>query len=410
MINSETVTAEGRYYSSLIKKGSSFKTAVDYILRLCLTVITRLVYTTVLIVLLSLSGCNTTPNIRRGSLPTPTLGIPLLHPRPLFLEPDNLGSHSYTPNPFEKNGIVYTCHGGHIDIAHVRANADDTRFLARKTYETLMKKKGGFSFNLAFEQSRHKVEFCYPQSWGDLSEKEREKTARELSWEVGAYITFNATLWHEIMSWFGVRFALIDPQFNSAFSWEDVYSNILGVTLAIKALKDPDDGYNEAMTKAINRELKRLRVQPRRTALKVTKKMWGKWFKGNRIPTMLRRNTDIGLDDGYISPVLIPGVCEDAEPELLAAPRLDILSTHGFTMTYKIVPVYLEAGKVLRIIYPEGKGKLIEPIKHYPMIIDFINKEAVEKYNFDISISPHQPTTVEFQLYRDGSSVDLDGL
>jgi hypothetical protein len=410
MINSETITAEGRYYSSLIKKGSSSKTAVDYIRRLCVTVIIRLVYTAVLIVLLSLSGCNTTPNIRRGSLPTPTLGIPLLHPRPIFLEPDNLGSHSYTPNLFEKNGIVYTCDGGHIDISHVRANADDTRFLARKTYEALMKKKGGFSFNLAFEQSRHKIEFCYPQSWGNLSEKEREKTARELSWEIGAYITFNATLWHEIMSWFGVRFALIDPQFNSAFSWEDVYSNILGIKLAIKALKDPDDGYNEAMTKAIDRELKRLRVQPRKTAVKVTEKMRGKWFKGNRIPTMLRRNTDIGLDDGYISPVLTPGVCEDAEPKLLAAPRLDILSIQGFTMTYKIVPVYLEAGKVLRIIYPEGKGKLIEPIKHYPMIIDFINKEAVEKYNFDISTSPHQAATVEFHLYRDGSSLDLDGL
>lgn len=409
MINLKNVAAEGRYYSSLIKKDNSFKTAVDYIRRLCVTVIARLVYTTVLIILLSSSGCNTTPNMRRGSLPTPTLGIPLLHPRPIFLEPNNLGSHSYTPNPFEKNGIVYTCDGGHIDISHVRANADDTRFLARKTYETLMKQKGGFSFNLAFEQSRHKVEFCYPQSWSDLSEKEREKTARELSLEVGAYLAFNATLWHEIMSWFGVRFALIDPQFNSAFSWEDVYSNILGIKLAIKALKDQDDGYDEAMTKAINRELKRLRVQPRKTAVKVTEKMRGKWFKGNRIPVMLRRNTDIGIDDGYISPVLIPGVCEDAEPELLAAPRLDILSTHGFTMTYKIAPVYLEAGKVLRIIYPEGKGKLIEPIKHYPIIIDFINKEAVEKYNFDINTSHRQAAPVEFHLDRHCSSLELDG-
>ncbi len=410
MIHLKNVAAEGRYYSSLIKKDNSFKTTLDYLRRLCLTDIIGFVYTIVLIILLSSSGCNTTPNMRRGSLPTPTPGIPLLHPRPIFLEPDNLGSHSYTPNPFEKNGIVYTCDGGHIDISHVRANADDTRFLARKAYETLMKQKGGFSFNLAFEQSRHKVEFCYPQSWGDLSEKEREKAARELSLEVGAYITFYATLWHEIMSWFGVRFALIDPQFNSAFSWEDVYSNILGIKLAIEALKDPDLEYNEAMTKAINRELKRLRVQPRKTAVKVTEKMRGKWFKGNRVPTMLRRNTDIGIDDGYISPVLIPGVCEDAEPKLLAAPRLDILSTQGFTMTYKIVPVYLEAGKVLRIIFPEGKGKLIEPIKHYPMIIDFINKEAVEKYNFDINTSPHQPATVELHLYRNGSTMDLDGL
>ena len=107
---------------------------------------TGFAYTLVLTALLGLSGCNTTPNIRRGSLASTTLGIPLLHPRPPFLNPDNLGSHSYVPNPFEKNGIVYTCDGGHIDIAHVRANADDTRYIVRKTYEALTKKKSGFTF------------------------------------------------------------------------------------------------------------------------------------------------------------------------------------------------------------------------------------------------------------------------
>lgn len=367
-----------------MKKNSRNKTTAGRIKRLVTAAIRGFVYTLALTALLGLSGCNTTPNIRRGSLASTTLGIPLLHPRPPFLNPDNLGSHSYVPNPFEKNGIVYTCDGGHIDIAHVRANADDTRYIVGKIYEALMKKKKRFSFNLAFEQSIHKVYFTYPENWDDLPEQEIEKTARELSLEVGAFVTFNATLWHEFMSWFGVRFALIDPQFNSAFSWEDVYSNMLGVKLAIEVLRNPDRGYNKDMTAAIDNALKQLRVQPRKDAIEITESMRGKWFKGNRIPAMLRRNTDIGTDDGFISPVLAPDGCEDAQPKPLAAPSLYNISSYGVTVTYKIVPVYMEANKVLKIIYPNGKGKYIEPAKDYPLIIDFINRQAEEKYHYDI--------------------------
>ncbi len=332
--------------------------------------------------LFCLSGCNVTPNIRRGSLATTTLGIPLIHPRPIFLDPGNLGSHSYFPNPFEKDGIVYTCNGGHIDIAHVRANADDLRYLTGKIYDCMIKGKEKLTFGLAFEQSQHIVEFTYPDYWSKLTEEEREKTARELSLEAGAFVTFNSTLWHEFMSWFGVRFAIIDPQFNSAFSWEDVYSNALGVKIGKEALQDSMHSYNKAVTLAINRELDKLRVVPRKEAIELTEEMRGKWFKGDRVPDMLRRNTDIGTDDGYISPVLIPGACEDARPKLLSAPKLDNLTLMGFSLKYTIVPIYFEGQKVLKIANPGGK--VIEPIKHYPILIDYINKVAVEKYHYDV--------------------------
>ena len=334
--------------------------------------------------LIFLSGCNVTPNIRRGSLATTTLGIPIIHPRPLFLDPNNLGSHSYFPNPFEKNGIVYTCDGGHIDIAHVRANADDTRYLVEKVYDCLINQKKKFSYGMAFEQSRHVVEFTYPDYWLSLSKKEREKTARELSLEAGAYLTFYSTLWHEFMSWFGVRFAIIDPQFNSAFSWEDVYSNVLGIKIGIEALRDSQHSYNKAVTLAVNKELKRLRVLPREMAIELTESMRGIWFKGSRVPDMLRRNTDIGSDDGYISPVLIPNACKDANTRRLPAPSLDKLTTMGFTMKYTILPVYFEGRKVLNIAHPDGKSKIIEPVKDYPILIDYVNKEAMEKYHYDV--------------------------
>ena len=240
---------------------------------------------------------------------------------------------------------------------------------------------------MAFEQSRHIIEIKYPDNWSELPQNEKEKIGREISLEAGAYVTFNATMWHEFMSWFGVRFAIIDPQFNSAFSWEDVYSNILGVRIAIEALQDNEHNYNQAVTTAINKELKRLRVLPRKRAIELTESMRGKWFKGNRIPDMLRRNTDIGIDDGFISPVLIPGACEDAKAQPIAAPSLDKITAYGFTITYKIIPVYFEGNKALKIAYNNGKGKVIEPLKHYPLLIDYINKQAVEKYNYDVGKS-----------------------
>ena len=305
----------------------------------------------------------------------------MIHPKPPFLNPDKLGSHSYFPNPFEKNGIVYTCDGGHIDIAHVRANADDTRFLVGKVYDTLIKQKNKLSFNLAFEQSWHIVEFEYPQNWSDMPQKEKEEIAHELSLEAGAHIAFYATLWHEFMSWFGVRFAIIDPQFNSAFSWEDVYSNVLGVTLAVEALEDTEHSYNQAMTIAINNALERLRVQPRSKAIEVTESVRGKWFEGSRVPKMIMRNTDIGTDDGFVSPVIAPTGCDDANPQPIEVPKLDKLIAHGFTMKYKIIPIYLEGNKVLKIAYPDKKAKAIVPIQDYPKIIEYINKEAIEKYH-----------------------------
>jgi hypothetical protein len=342
----------------------------------------RILYSVLFVILLCQYGCNITPNIRRGSLATTTLGIPIIHPRPPFLDPDNLGSHSYFPNPFEKNGIVYTCDGGHIDIAHVRANADDEKYLVEKVYDCFIKQKKKLTFGLAFEQSRHIVEFEYPQYWDKMSEQEREQIASKLSLEAGAFITYNATLWHEFMSWFGVRFAIIDPQFNSAFSWEDVYSNALGIKIGLEAIQDSRHSYDKAVTLAINKELQRLRIMPKEKAVELTESMRGKWFKGDRVPDMLRRNTDIGFDDGYISPVLIPGACLDANAKPLPAPKLDNLALMGFSLKYTIVPVYLEGQKALEIANPGGK--VIEPIKHYPLLINYINKEAVQKYHYDI--------------------------
>ena len=46
------------------------------------------------------------------------------------------------------------------------------------------------------------------------------------------------------------------------------------------------------------------------------------------------RNFDVGLDDGHITPTLLPGVteCPNVEPTPYPVPTLDAVTRHGFTM------------------------------------------------------------------------------
>jgi len=324
------------------------------------------------------NGCGLhAPRTRMGTLPTPP-------PGPRFYEPHELGEHSYLFSPFERNGIIYTCKAGHIDITHLRWSADYTRYLIKKTRKTLMKKGRGFTFRLSLELSQHKVKFSYPEYWDDLTHKEKEEIAEIIAFEAGPYLAFNATLWHEILTWFGVHFIAVEPEFNSSFSWEDIYSNLLGTKLAVEALKNTEHGYNKAMTLAIDRKLEELEAQPRSTAIYAVEKMRGKWFTGYLLVDTLRKNMDIGLDDGFVTPVIVPGICYGAEPEPLAVPTMDILAKYGFSMKYEIYPYELERYKIFRAVYPDGNGEKVEPDKHFARLMYHIIRQAVEEYGYII--------------------------
>ena len=77
-------------------------------------------------------GCSTprAPKIRMGNYPTATLAIS-------FRDLEDLGPHGYGPRWGESNGIVYTCRAGHIDITHLRAAADWTRYVAELAFERM---------------------------------------------------------------------------------------------------------------------------------------------------------------------------------------------------------------------------------------------------------------------------------
>jgi len=334
-----------------------------------------------LLVLLTAVGCQDglPPRVRAGCYPTSTVGAP-------FVNPDKLGRHGYRFNLSEKNGIVYTCRGGHIDLAHVRIAADWTAYLTRKSLRHLTEGDRQFSYRPAIDQSRHYVELTYPADWAERSQAQRETAAREISQALGPALAFNMTTWHEILTWFGYKCIGLPTAFPSAFSWEDSYSNLLGTVLAVRALADHEHSFSEALTIALNNELDYLGAVPAAVARQATDQVKGVWFTGAILMLMdiRKRNLDIGLDDGRVTPTLLPTVseCGEVTPVSYPAPSLEVLAQYGFAVKLTIEPHEWEAGAIRAVAYPDAKPrpKRIDVAAHLGPIMDYIEVDARRRY------------------------------
>jgi len=210
-----------------------------------------------LLALCILSGCHSEgePKVRVGCYPTATPGM-------TFIGLKDLGPHGYGRQPDEGNGIVYTCRAGHIDIAHVRACADWTKYIAQKAYACLLENQTQFSFKSNVESTRHHVDIGYPPGWASLPPKRRDSLAWNTAVNLSQYLIFTAATWHEILTWFGHRYLSPFPEFPSAFSWEDSYSNLLGTHLAGQVLHEGPQDYDRRFTHTLKAELRRLQIQP----------------------------------------------------------------------------------------------------------------------------------------------------
>jgi hypothetical protein len=356
----------------------------------------RWIFSTVLLVVPAASGCRVGPDralagpashviyrgfdhpprVRFGSYPSSNIGT-------FFRGPD-LGTHGYNFRFSEKNGVVYTCRGGHIDIIHARIAADWTAYLVATTYRHLMNGDRGFSCKLAVDRSRNYLTFTYPDYWDQLSRIDQMEIAREIAFAVGPYVAYTMTTWHEILTWYGFKCVGPFPEFPSAFSWEDSYSNLLGTIVAVRALQDSQHSYNDAVKIALDQEMQTLGIQPARAAARVTESVRGRWFTGNIIfaVDMKKRNFDIGLRDGHITPTLVPEVsaCPDAEPLPYPVPTLEVLMKHGFSLKLEIEPREWERHKILRVVHADRSQKRIDPSAHFPIIMDHIRQEAVARY------------------------------
>ncbi len=322
------------------------------------------------------------PRARIGCVPSATAGT-------CYPDPCALGRHAYTGgvihslfNPAERNGIVYTCRGGFIDVTHARKLADWTAYLAYEIRKTIVANRRDFSFKMR-EPSRSYVRIEYPPDWDQLPAGTRETTATETSIQLASYLAYTACIWHEMLTWFGYKGIGFYPEFNSAFSWEDCYSNALGCRIAEVALRDPNQEFGQAVTLLLNRELEQLEVQPRPAAWVAGRAVHGQWFAGNYFWfQIIKRNFDIGRDDGFVTPWLVPGLpaCDGLRPEDYPVPTLAFLQQHGFAITYEIEPREWERKEMLAIIYGKGGKGRIEPARHFGPILDYIKAQAIARY------------------------------
>lgn len=331
----------------------------------------------------------------------------------VFLDPNSIGKHGYYNGWEERNGIVYTCKAGHVDIAHVRKAADWTAYATANILHQLEQDKTEFSFRLK-ESSRHFVELAYPEWWEDLPDNEKGRIRKDIAISLGQYFSYIGGVWHEIITWFGYKSTGIYPEFPSAFAWEDSFSDLLGTHLAAKALRDDEREYDEALTLAIDRELEELGPQSGQTARKASNSVRGFWFSGDFLflMHMKARNLDIGMDDGFITPWLVPALneCEGAEAVPYPAPNLDFLSEYGFDIKYEFEPREKQKRRILKTVFDDKKEKRLVPAVHFPLIMEYIRKDAVVNHGCYVdggfATSAEQPATDSEDTVPEGAVDD----
>jgi hypothetical protein len=185
---------------------------------------------------------------------------------------EKMGSHHYLGDQEEENGIIYTRRGGFIDMGHLRDQIDWMAYLFIQLSK--YQKNGDYSLVIGREGGVKTLEL---QLSPDL-------TSNDLILLSGK-IAYDLSVWHEIATWFGASSIPFIPERYSSFSVEDAYSNLLGVTIGIEALKS-ELKYETAVTRFIASTLKDLdAVAEYETylAMEAVRNVW--WTRDKRLPS-----------------------------------------------------------------------------------------------------------------------------
>jgi hypothetical protein len=218
----------------------------------------------------------------------------------------DLGRHEYDNGPMtlnqdlarfitvEKNGLVYTCRGGFVDTAHVRDNADLTLFLTMQIVAAL---PGPTVVTLKGDGATKRVVIkAIPPELMD----------RLGRWEVAItlaqWASYQISIWHEIVTWYGYESFPGFSEKVSAFSLEDFYSNALGARIAGGILRNQRvrtrAEWDDLVPAWIAASLQRLGALPTDLGRRAMKSVDGRWWDSHkRLPDwtlVTRRNFEIG--------------------------------------------------------------------------------------------------------------------
>jgi len=287
----------------------------------------------------------------------------------------NLGMHN---TGSEKKGQIYCCKGGFIDIAHLRKGADFANIYTKDFFTHIMNNKEQFTFKMK-EPCTYFVKLDYSKNWQSLPEQNKKEIAEDVSIQMGEYASFLGTTWHELLTWYGYKMTMIIPEYHSALTIDDNFSNFLGSYIAARVLeKNPEifnnpknklnkPLFNQKFSLALEAELEKLdALSPENTK------------KSCNLSNNKYRHLNIGLT-GQITAYLLPGFnqCPGARPASYPVPNTDI-SNYGFSIKLEIKPG-CGAGKKIRRIAGKGKEDLINPDKDFPIIMREIEKSAIKR-------------------------------
>ncbi len=174
----------------------------------------------------------------------------------------------------EVNGLIFSNKGGFIDTAHVRDTADFTLYL----YHSI-KNRDNDDFELALtpELRARRIVFNNLDQL-DSANNEQAKLA--------GLLAFRLAQWHEIAQWYGLVSVGGFKEYPSAFSPEDLYSNMLGALIAIEVIKiNPDitqDAFVVLFPQYFRKHLKMLDAQDEDITIAQLKKLDGIWWDSSK--------------------------------------------------------------------------------------------------------------------------------
>ena len=289
------------------------------------------------------------------------------------------GAGSFDNDPFnlapfgspliDGNGILYTLRSGTIDPDHIYGWARITKSYYDTVYDCLMHKCSNLSKGYFY------VSFQYPASWETMPPEDKQQAAHQIALETAQYLAFNDGLWHEVATWYGYRTFPLISDFQSALSWEDLYSDRLGTVVAAQAI-DRGGDFNANVSLLTKLELQKRELVDTARAKSITRTMKNIAYKDDPLAKkILWRNLDIGAGDGQINPVVFPGFSQKP-PIPLPAPTLDLLDTYNVKAEIIVSP---SSPKYSTIKSRANITGPLMPSKHNEQILSVIKQDALRR-------------------------------
>jgi hypothetical protein len=192
---------------------------------------------------------------------------------------------------------------------------------------------------------------------------------------------FNDGIWYEAITWYGYNCTYIFSDFQSSFSWEDLYSDYAGVLVAIKSIEAGGD-FDSTVTRLKQEFVNKSEPVSPEEAERITKSVVGSWsFKGwgiARTYTVLKRNMDIGKGDGTVNPSLIKGFATGT-PDRLPIPHLSDVEQYGFKLKITIDNPW-QASTIKSKL---GISRPVEPAD-FPRMMEIIKADALSRNGFSV--------------------------